>query len=634
MQRITLPCLFLLASGLATAQDRAPMDTLVVTASRNALEQSAVGSSLTLLSRADIEASQADFLADLLRSVPGLDVSANGPLGSLTQVRIRGAEGNHTLVLINGIQANDPVSASEFDFGSLLLADVERVEILKGPQSALYGSDAIGGVINIITRTGRTGLAGSLRAGGGSNSAKQLSAGIGGGSEALTGRISLEHLDTDGTNVARNGSEDDGYENTTVGGQVAWTQPNWSVELTGRHMTSESGFDPQDFDFPPTLTQGLIIDGDEVRESKHTFAGVTLRANSADDRWRHRLATRFTDVDNRFFADGAATSGNDSQRLQLEYLLSREVTEGHWANLALEHESTDYSNRGATATAAQNQSQSDDAVAAAFEYVAQLGSLGLSVSARRDWNDLFEDASSYRVTASLPVGDLTRLHSSVGTGVTNPTFFELYGFFPQSFVGNPDLEAESSFSYDIGIERRFAAGNTRLDLTWFNSRLEDEIVTVFDFATFLSGVENLSGKSRREGLEFSLSTRPHRNWRVQASYTYTDSEQPDGRREVRRARHRASLHNTFTWDRVDLQVAIDHNGSQEDNEFIFATPEDRATLDAFNLVRVALQVRINPRMKVYGRVDNALDETYEEIFSYRGPGRTFWAGFEFGLGEI
>jgi vitamin B12 transporter len=256
----------------------------------------------------------------------------------------------------------------------------------------------------------------------------------------------------------------------------------------------------------------------------------------------------------------------------------------------------------------------------------------LSLSARYDINDLFEDADTYRVSGRYTLSERARLHTSLGTGIANPGFFDLYGFFPGSFVGNPQLTPELSTSFDIGVDLRIN-NRLRLDATYFRADLQDEIQPTFDSTSFLSSVTNLDGDSERRGVELSLDAELASNWNLAASYTYTDAEQPDGQAEVRRARHIASLNNTFQFaaGRGRVNLGIDYNGRQYDNEFIFATPESVVNLSAFTLLRLSADFTPRDGLRVYARVENLLDEAYEEWFSYRGRGRAFVAGVAFEL---
>ena len=617
--------------GLVSAQDSTALEELIVTASRTELPAPAVGSSVSVITRETLEARHYQLVSDALQEVPGVGVSRGGGFGAVTQVRIRGAEGNHTLVLIDGVEANNPVSNSEFDFANLLVADIERIEVLRGPQSALYGSDAIGGVINVITRKATPGTRASLRAETGSLGARELAVTASRGSERAGVAVSLDHLATDGFNIARSGGERDGYANDTltlaadreVGANVA-------VKARLRYINASQQFDSQDFAFPPSPTQGLVIDDAVNGALEQWFLRLESDFSAPDAPWQHRVALNHTDTDNRFFDTGIFESGNRAEKTQLELQSTREFGEAAALTLALERESVDYANRGATPQASETQAHSDAQSSAIVEYRARWHALELSLGARYDANERFDDATTYRATLARRLGASHRLHASFGTGVANPGFFELYGFFPDSFVGNPTLKPERSQGFDIGLEQRLAGERIVLDATYFRADLEDEIETVFDGTTFLATVVNLDGRSARQGVEFSLGAAVTPAWRLDASLTLSESSAPDGRAELRRPRRLGSLASTYTFaeGRGRFNTTLDYTGRQEDSEFRIATPADRVTLDVFTLLRAAVDYELVSGWRVYGRADNLLDADYEEWFSYRSPGRTLALGFE------
>jgi vitamin B12 transporter len=638
-RRLALSVLFCAAHAhaqTAAQADAAALENLVVSASRTPLQMQRVGSSLTVIDRSSLEIRQQTLVADALREVPGVAISRGGGLGAVTQARIRGSEGNHALVLIDGVEANNPVADSEFDFANLLVSEIERIEVLRGPQSALYGSDAIGGVINIITRERTDGLDASVHLEGGSLGTHQFGVAVGGGGERLTGGIALQDFASDGENASRSGYEKDGFENRSMSlhGRAALTD---GFELTAklRYLDSQQDFDSQDFDFPATPTQGLLIDDAVSSRLQQWF--FRFEGNLRGDRLSQRFGVSETQTDNRFFDADVQSSANNGEKSKFDYQLSIDLSAaqavaGHSLTFVLETERSDYRNRGATPDAFENQTQSDKQDSVAAEYRMEFARADLSLSARYDINDLFEDADTYRVSGRYTLSERARLHTSLGTGIANPGFFDLYGFFPGSFVGNPQLTPELSTSFDIGVDLRIN-NRLRLDATYFRADLQDEIQPTFDSTSFLSSVTNLDGDSERRGVELSLDAELASNWNLAASYTYTDAEQPDGQAEVRRARHIASLNNTFQFaaGRGRVNLGIDYNGRQYDSEFIFATPESVANLSAFTLLRLSADFTPRDGLRVYARVENLLDEAYEEWFSYRGRGRAFVAGVAFEL---
>jgi vitamin B12 transporter len=634
LSRITISLCALVTGAVQGADDIAALEDLVVSASRNALPANRIGSAVTVITREDLEARQLPYVADVLRDVPGLTVSRAGGLGGITQVRIRGAEGNHTLVLIDGVEANNPVSGSEFDFAHLSSADVERIEILRGAQSALYGSDAIGGVINILTRSADGGSELDVRAGGGSLGTSELAVRLSGGDERRFGSLSVSRFRTAGNSVAVGGLEEDGHNNLTAGARgTVIINDRLRIQASWRGSESETDSDDFDFVFPATPTQGLLIDSNDRAAFRESLGQLQVELESPEGAWLHRLQVGHSSSATTFSADGLFNSTSQGERLRVGYQTSASLADRQRLTLAVEHEALDYSNQGASALALENQRQSTDQTSGIAEYQIGLGRTDLSASLRHDSNQRFDNATTYRLTASIALKNTVRFHASAGSGVTNPGFFELFGFFPSSFVGNPDIKPEKANSFDAGVEAGLFDDRLTLDVTLFKANLQNEIATVFDFTDFTSKAVNLEGDSHRSGAEVALRADFSPWWQLNASYTYTDTEQPDGRSELRRPRHVAAFDNTlqFYGGRGRLHLGVDFNGAQEDLELVFATPSDRVRLGSFTLVHAAGDWAVSDRWRLYGRVENLLNRDYQEQFAYAGRGRTFLAGFELRL---
>ncbi|MGQ0568976.1 MAG: TonB-dependent receptor plug domain-containing protein [Armatimonadota bacterium] len=618
------------AGSPAVAQTVTSLETVVVSGTRTAVPASELGSTMTVVTGEELDAKQIRIVSDALRAVPGLAVNRSGPAGTFTQVRIRGAEANHTVVLIDGMKINDPFS-SEVDFAHLLSAQVDRIEILRGPQSVLYGSEAIGGVISIFTKRGTAGtqVEGSLEAG--SFSTVAGSAALRGANEAFDYSLSVNGLRTDGTNVSRFGSEDDGYRNKTVLGSARWkVAPAFTLDASLRWRDNRTQFDPQDFGFPPGPNFGLVVDGDRHTDSDQLDARLRGQLLTLDGRLEHQFGVARSKTTADSFADGAFDSGSEGERTRFDYQGSLRfggVELAQVFTLALERENLKFVNKGPTPASAENQTRENDKTGIALEYRVRLATLtALALSARHDRHDLFEDATTYRATVAQPLGNV-KLRASVGSGVTNPTFFELFGFIPGTFDPNPNLKPEESVGFDVGADVSLWGGAGQLSVTYFDADLENEITGTFDSTTFRSSTTNLSGKSKRKGVEIESRFNISMDWSVAAAYTYTDSKQPDGQPEVRRPRHiaAASVSYTLPDKRGGLTLAVDHNGRQQDLDFRSFTSA-RVVLKDYTLVRLAGHYAITPNIDITARVENALDTKYEEVFSHRATGRAYYAG--------
>ena len=621
------------APGLSWAEpDSSELPVLVVSAARVPIPQAEAGSAITVISREQLERRQSAFLADVLRNVPGVAVSRSGTLGSTTQVRIRGAEANHVLVVIDGVEINDPSLGDEVDFAHLMTHDIERVEVVRGPQSALWGSDAVAGVINIVTRSAAGESAARGFVDGGSFSTWNAGAGLGLVQDRLTVDGGVSYLETDGTNISRSGDEDDGYANLTVNFKAKLAVSD-RLELRAflRHTDVDKDFDAIDF-----FTTGLPTDADretEIQQSYGRFGG-TFRAGS----WIHRFGVTVTDTDNENFADGSFDSSQAGQKVGLQWQSTLSWAQ-HSLTAAIEREDEEFEQRGtATFFGDPNQDQDMDTTALVFEYRTRLWErLSLSLGGRYDDNSDFDDAATYRVAASLPITDAARLRASVATGQKRPTFTERFGFFADQFIGNPDLQPEESVAWEVALEQQL--GKVRFEIGYFDEQLEDEINGfVFDPNTFLFTAENQGGKSDRRGVELSVRSRLSDRVDLASSYAYTHADEPaaagGSQRELRRPRHQASLNlnSAALAERLNLNLNVTYNSEQLDLFFPpFPQPSQRLELSGFALLNLAAHYRLSERLRLVARVENLLDEDYEEVVGFAEPGRAAYLGIRFGL---
>lgn len=632
-------------SVLATVAAQAPAGTppdgfseshweeIVVVANKVPRPAREVGSAVTVLTEQDIDIREVDLGAELLREVPGVAVNRAGQVGNVTQARIRGAEGNHTLVLVDGIEANDPAFGSEFDFANLLTHDIGRVEVLRGPQSALYGSDAIGGVVSVSSRTPEPGLQAGLEAQGGSFGTRAVGGTVSRGAEHASGLLSAMRYETDGISASAIQPEKDGYDNTTLHGKLDLEPvPQLDARVVLRHVDSTVETDREDFSFPAGPTQGLVVDADDETRSSQLYGLVELEASLLDGRWLHRAAYGHTETERDIFESSARVSESRGERGKLEYQSTLRFGDGgteHALTGAVQHEMLDFEQRSVVNPGA-NQRQDDAQTSYVGEYALGLADrASLSLSVRHDDNREFADATTVRATTSyLFAGPRTRLHASYGEGITNPGFFELYGFIPASFTGNSDLEPEQSHSWDTGVEQSLLGGRALVDVTYFDATLEEEIAVVYDPATLTSSPVNQAGRSDREGVEVTIQAQLLEALTVNGVYTYLDAVEADGRREVRRPRHTASVNVDYRLldGRANVNLAVIHNGEQEDAEFVSATPRTRVTLDDYTLVNLAARVDVTEHVELFVRGDNLLDSDYQEVYGYRSPGIAGYLG--------
>lgn len=612
-------------AGAADATAPTRIGELVVTATRLPTPAAEIGSVVTVITEDDIRARQATSVADILRTVPGLAVSrSGGGIGTQTQVRIRGAEANQTLVLIDGVKANDPGLGSEFDFGHMLTSGIARIEVLRGPQSVLYGSDAIGGVVNIITKRGSGEPAVSAAVEGGSFGTRRADLASSGELGRFDYAVYATGYHTGGISIAsrkRGFSENDGYEQHVGGGRIGFAPlENLRFDLTGRW--SEAWLDTDGFS--GAASPNIVVDDLSQTRLTQRFGRAQTELDLLEGRWRHTLGVSAADWRSDFRQADVLTSQTDGSRRTYDYQTSLAYATDP---LAAQHSTllgTQYDTEHVVSRSAFSDVDRRLQTASVFgqQSLGVAETVFLTAAGRHDWNDLFADSDTYRVTAAWLVAPGTRLSASYGTAVKAPTVFELFGF-TANFRGNPNLVPEESRGWEAGIEQRLLEDRLTLGAVWFDNRIDNLI------QGFGATARNVPGESHARGLELSATFRASRALDLSASYTFMNTTDAAGLELVRRPRHLASATLTYRFleDRASLTGGIDYNGATQDLVFFpFPQPAQRFVLDGYTLLRVAGAYRLTEALEVFGRVENALNEQYEEVFSYATPGRAGYVG--------
>lgn len=606
---------------------------IVVTASRSgeAIEVRDLPASVTLLTADDLGARQTRIVSDVLRDVPGLAVSRSGNIGGFTQIRVRGTESNHVLVLVDGIKASDPFQG-EYDFGTLLADEAAKVEVLRGQQSSLYGSDAIGGVIQYITLTGREAPGFSARAEGGSFGTVAGGARAAGFSDAFDYAVSGTVYQTSGTPTARGGERDVGSTNVAGTAKVSWT-PSPVFKLTGVGRYSYTDADANDTGFDPASPLfGTVVDSPGTRTRNEAYYGLVRGELAlADGRWTSALTGQVADTTRKGYSAGDRTSGDQGTRykatLESSYRFGTDRLV-HRITGAVDYEREEFRNTtpGGFAFNGRRATENWGFVGQYELTVADAFSAGASI--RQDENDRFADATTWRAQAGyrLPFG--LRVRGAYGTGVKNPTYFELFGFSDGRYIGNPDLKPEKSKGWEAGLDQDVAGGKATVGATYFDSRLTDEIFTTYPAPNFIATPANQTSKSKQHGVEVFGSLRPVPQLRFDLAYTYLDATE-NGMREVRRPKHIASLNTTVLSadQRFSGTLTVRYNGRQTD--LVFTNPDFvpvRTSLQEYVLVNLNAEYRLTDRFSIFGRVENLFDERYEEVFSYATPGVAAFGG--------
>ena len=607
-------------SAQVISDTNAEIEEVLVSASLIPITASRSANAVTVIDRAQLRNRATVSLSNILRDVPGFSVSQVGVLGSQTQIRVRGAEANHLLVTIDGVEANDPSQGDEFSWGTLTASDIERIEIIRGPQSSLRGSDAVAGVVNIITRSAEKSSVG-LFLESGSWATHHSGFNIGHKQGDFDIRFGLSHIESAGDNIARTGDENDGYRNTTFNIRSGLKlSDQMDISFAARESDGMNQFDADnDFD-------GLIEDQDRVSEFENSTMRIQGDYSSKDGTWQHKILISQSKSDNAAFADKAKGNVTASTKDQFQYIGSFTWDQGAQNIAALiEREKEDWMQRGEITWGVYdpNQDRERDTDSVAVEYRTDINDhLTLAASARHDDNSEFDSAKTYRAEAIYQLTEAIRLRGAVGTAVKNPTFTERFGFYT-NFIGNPNLIPEESTSWELGADQLIMGSALTLSLTIFEAELENEIDGfVYDPATFAYTSSNINGTSERKGAELSAVGNISESMSLSAAYTYTDSTGDDAVREVRRPRHIASLN--LGWQaahNLHLNTNIQFTGEQTDVYFPpFPEPSQVVALSNHTLVNINLNYSATEKFEMYLKLENALNENYEEVFGYQTLG--------------
>jgi len=605
-----------------------PIDTdqIVITASRAPEEESRTPASVTIIDSKEIERLDEPLVPALIRLSPSASVSTSGPAGSLAEVRIRGAEANHTLLFVDGIKINDPAGDGSARF-ELLNADLaSRIEIVRGPQSALWGSDAVGGVVAINGLPDAGGYRVAAEAGSFGLLRGSASAAVNSDRSNLAGAIGWQRAT--GINSVAGPGDKDGYHNLSGRLRGSW-RPVGNVELGAAAiaLTGESefdGFDPITFAHTDTL---------DSNRNRLEAGRIWAKFGSESSPWSGELSGTFLGSSNRNFLAGEPENRTSGTRRDLVAQVERQFQTGPVKNrliVAAELERETFHARGTLSGLSTDQDRTRDHQSLTGEWRAEAGRFTGDLAVRRDQFNRFKDATTLRASVLKRLGGGFSVAGSYGEGIAQPTFFDLYGFFPNNFVGNPSLKPESSRGFEGSL--RFQRGRVNASLTAYRQRLHDEIATIFPPPTFLGTTINLDSESQRQGIEAEFGWKLGDQLRLGASYAYLDATEPDTSsgaqvREHRRPKHSGSVTIDGASGRLNYGASIAYVGRHFDSRDTF--PFDAVALSSYWLADARLGYSIRPGIEVYARMANALNQKYQDVFSYRTEPRAVYAGVRF-----
>ena len=604
----------------------ADQNPIVVTASRIEEDADNTPASVALIDSDRIERIGAPLVTDLLRLVPSAAVSRSGPAGSLTDVRIRGAEANHSLLFVEGIRANDPAAGNIPRF-ELLNADLaSRIEVVRGPQSALWGSEAVGGVVAVDGAKPGSGGTLALVEGGSFGSLRGAArTSVGNADRGLSLGIASQR--SNGIDSFSGNGERDGYRNLSARFAGAYRLSSAvTVGGSGFALRSHSEFDGFD---PVTFLRADTRD-----ESRNRLAAARLFATYGDrDATYLTWAASLLGSANRNFVDDAPVNRTAATRrtfaLEAGHRFGR-----HAVIAAAEGERETFKARDTAYFGGTEQDRARRHQSLTLEWkMRDLGPLSTGVAVRHDVFSAFKDATTFRAAVMADFGRGFSASANYGQGIAQPSFFDLFGFFPGSFEGNPELKPESSRGGEVSL--RYRRNRLSAAVTYFRQRLSDEIVDIFAFP--FSTTANAETASRRQGMEVEASWTPSPELRLTTTYAWLDASEPtapDGSRlkEQRRPRHSGSIALDGSNGRLSYGAAIAYTGTRIDSDFS-AWPAQRVRLSPYWLASAQLAYRISGPFEAHVRVANAFDDDYEDVLGYRTEGRSVHAGVRVALGR-
>ena len=612
---------------------------IVVTATRIETPVRELASCVTVITRTDLERTNRPTVLEALRDVAGLAVIQNGGPGSSSSAFLRGANSEHVLVLLDGVEVNDPINPSRsYDFAHLSVDNVERIEILRGPQSTLYGSDALGGVINILTRKGQGRPRLTFSSQGGSSKTLANAVDLGGSSGRLNYAFGLSQFSAAGISAASSAypgnSEKDGYRNLGLSGRIGVAlSRDFEAVLIVRSVAARTDLD--NYGGPGG------DDPNSVQDYRSVFLRGQVRGLFLRNRWEQKLGFSFitsrrdhnnpVDTEHPFDSEKGMFKGgllkldwqnnvflHPSNTLTFGADLAREQGESAYTSFSVwgPYES-DFPRR--TADTAGLYVQDQWKIAERFFATA---------GARLDHHSRAGTALTYRLApAYFLAATQTKFKATLGTGFKSPSLYQIYA--PGTFwgpIGNERLKPEQSRGWDAGIEQYFLNGTILAGITYFRNDFRNLID--FDFS---QGYINI-GRARTRGLEISGEVRSSENLRFRTSYTRLEARDLDSGAELlRRPRDKftAQVDGTFLRDwTADLSAV--YTGRRTDKDFSAPVARDVVLPGCWRL-DAALSYAVFSKTRLFLRLENILDAKYETVFGYGTPGFSVYGGFKIGL---
>jgi len=616
------------SAGQETADVKYDLGNVIVSATKTETYQAEIGSSTTVITAEDIKKTGKRTVEAVLRDVPGVTVMQTGALGDQASVYLRGAKPGQTLVMIDGVEVNDPISVDRsFDFANLITDNIERIEIVRGPQSTLYGSDAMAGVINIITKkgTGKPKAEGYFE--GGSHSTFRENFGLSGiALDKLDYSFSATRLDSEGISAAEGGSENDPYHNISLSSRVGYEiLDSAKLSLVAHYTDAKKSIDTSDNNYPYAF-----IDMPNYTSWSKDLATKLTFDQSINSWWTHTLSFSYHDIrrkDKKEWDPVNQDNVNDwykGDTKEVEWQNNFSPVKWNILTVGFEYEdetgSSYYSvNPDPWLSSSKQDRKSVNNMGYYFQDQLKIcDKLFITPGVRVDDNELFGEKTTYKVSAAYVVSETgTRLKANWGTGFKAPSLYQLY-----SNYGNSNLRPDESRSYDFGFEQGFFKDKVSFDLVYFHNDFKNMVDFDLDTAspTYYKYIN--VGKATTKGFEFGTRFIPIDTLTLGANFTYTYTENKEtGQQLLRRPKSQVNFDaNWIFLPNANLNFGVNYVGSRKDSGYI--------TDKAYTIVRMAASYDITKNLQVFGRIENLFDKKYQEVYGYETMGRSFYAGIK------
>ena len=605
-----------------TSDNALELPNVVVTATRTETPENEIGSAMTVITAKDIADKNINNVADALRTVPGLDVIRSGGLGQSTVVYLRGSNANHTLVLVDGVEMNDPSSPSgSFDFANLQSDNIERIEVVRGAASAAYGSDAMGGVINVITKKGKGAAKFTGTAEGGSYNTWKTNGAVSGSTERVNYSLDASRLETAGFSTADKNMgnvNSNGHTNTTVSGRTGIkVTDNLDLGTSLRYNEGKTSYD-----------DGGGINADNTG-NYNTFNELFARSfghlKLFDGLWEQTLGAAYSRTDRNTVNVVSLTSPNSfnavsanlGEKVKLDYQNIFNIHKSNIVTLGVEEEADSLSTSSISPDSyGYNGSIPIKTMNTVSTYLQDQIKLFdrsfTTLGVRYDDNNSFGGHETWRVNELYNIKETgSRLKGNYGTGFKAPSLNQLYDTIYGS--GNPNLKPETSVNWDVGLEQDLLRKKVTAGVSYFNNNFNNLI----DYLKVAPYTNSNVSHAKASGVETFMELHPLTDLTLRGNYTYQQTLNMVTDTQLRlRPRNKASIDVDYQFiEKAHIHVNVLMLGQKADTAYIGYSSVP-VTIASYTLLNLAGSYDVNKHLQVFARIDNVLNKQYEEVYGY------------------